>query len=117
MAVIVLLALAVTDPDPSLRAGIIASLGPRFDVHLAQSSALSSLSMTLNDESFGVRRVAMEVVTRLAPRNPAYVLPALRKATMQLLALLDYTPHLGAGGAGGGGTPDGNRSNASLALF
>ncbi len=48
--------------------------------------------MALNDEAGVVRALAIRVVGRLAPRNPAYVMPALRRHLMQLLNDMDHSP-------------------------
>ena len=53
-----------------------------------KAEALQSLFIALNDESFSIRRVAMEVIGRLAVRNPAHVMPSLRKTLIQLLTEL-----------------------------
>lgn len=51
--------------------------------------------MALNDEAGVVRALAIRVVGRLAGRNPAYVMPALRRHLMQLLSDLDHLPDSG----------------------
>lgn len=48
--------------------------------------------MALNDEAGVVRALAIRVVGRLAGRNPAYVMPALRRHLMQLLSDMDHLP-------------------------
>lgn len=48
--------------------------------------------MALNDEAGVVRALAIRVVGRLAGRNPAYVMPALRRHLMQLLSDMDQMP-------------------------
>ena len=49
-----------------------------LDDYLAQADCLRSLFVALNDESTGVRALALRLVGRLADKNPAYVNPALR---------------------------------------
>ena len=85
-----LLTLAVSDPEPSIRTCVIESLDHRFDVYLAQSRCLTPLFLAMNDEHFPVRCGAMNIISRLAPRNPAYVLSFLRKILVQLLKELEY---------------------------
>ena len=51
--------------------------------------------MALNDEAGMVRSLATQVVGRLAHRNPAYVMPALRRHLMQLLSDMDHLPDSG----------------------
>ena len=46
--------------------------------------------MALNDEVFEVRELAITVIGRLTIRNPAYVMPSLRKTLLQLLGDLQY---------------------------
>ena len=61
----------------------------------ASRSALCSLRalfIALNDESATVRALAISLAGRLAPRNPAYVLPALRNHLQQLLADMERSP-------------------------
>lgn len=63
----------------------------RFDKHLAQAENVRSLFIALNDEEFKNRVTAVGLIGRLARHNPAYVMPALRKAFIQLLTELEYS--------------------------
>ena len=54
--------------------------------------SLRPLFVALNDEAGVVRALAIRVVGRLAGRNPAYVMPALRRHLMQLLSDMDHLP-------------------------
>lgn len=54
--------------------------------------SLRPLFVALNDEAGTVRALAIQVVGRLAGRNPAYVMPALRRHLMQLLSDMDHLP-------------------------
>lgn len=47
--------------------------------------------LVLNDENFGVRELAITVIGRLTVRNPAYVMPSLRKTLIQLLGDLQFS--------------------------
>jgi FKBP12-rapamycin complex-associated protein len=67
---------------------VLSSLDPRFDLHLAQPDNLRALFVALNDEVFENREVAIDVIGRLTARNPAYVMPSLRKTLIQLLTEL-----------------------------
>eukprot|EP00898_Chlorokybus_atmophyticus_P008681 jgi/Chlat1/8814/Chrsp90S08148 len=89
-----LLVVAVADADPGVRKAVLAALRPGvgFDEHLAQADALRAFFITLNDEVFEVRKLAIALVGRLADRNPAYVLPALRRHLLQLLTYLEQSP-------------------------
>jgi FKBP12-rapamycin complex-associated protein len=50
-----------------------------------------SLFIALNDEVFDNRVTAVGLIGRLAKHNPAYVMPSLRKALIQLLTELEYS--------------------------
>ena len=56
----------------------------KFDPHLAQAENLSALFVALNDEVFEIRELAMCTIGRLSSRNPAYVMPSLRKVLIQV---------------------------------
>ena len=43
-----------------------------------------------NDEVFENRKVAVKLIGRLALHNPAYVMPSLRKALIQLMTELQF---------------------------
>lgn len=89
-----LLAIAVSDLDAGVRRAVLASFCrpcAATDSHLAQADALRALFITLNDESSEVRLLAIQLVGRLAPRNPAYALPALRRHLLQLLTELEHS--------------------------
>ncbi|KAK9943789.1 hypothetical protein M0R45_009385 [Rubus argutus] len=83
-----LLITAVTDADVIVRHSIFSALhGNRgFDDFLAQADSLSAVFAALKDEDFDVRDLAISVAGRLSEKNPAYVLPALRRYLIQLLA-------------------------------
>ncbi|XP_004292060.1 PREDICTED: serine/threonine-protein kinase TOR [Fragaria vesca subsp. vesca] len=85
-----LLTEAVADADVIVRHSIFSSLhGNRgFDDFLAQADSLSAVFAALNDEDFDVREFAISVAGRLSEKNPAYVLPALRRHLIQLLTYL-----------------------------
>ena len=70
---------------------MLSSLHDRFDKHLAQAENVRSLFIALNDEVFENRVAAVELIGRLAKYNPAYVMPSLRKALIQLLTELEYS--------------------------
>lgn len=58
----------------------------------AVSCSLRALFIALNDESAYVRALAIRLAGRLAPWNPAYVLPALRNHLQQLLTDMEQSP-------------------------
>ncbi|KAG5122941.1 hypothetical protein JHK82_029678 [Glycine max] len=88
-----LLISAVADADVTVRHSIFTSLhGDRgFDEYLAQADNLSAVFAALNDEDFDVREYAISVAGRLSEKNPAYVLPALRRHLIQLLTYLEQS--------------------------
>ncbi|XP_073103831.1 serine/threonine-protein kinase TOR isoform X2 [Elaeis guineensis] len=88
-----LLIAAVADADVSVRRSIFLSLDDNgtFDEFLAQADSLSSIFVALNDEDFDVRELAISVASRLSEKNPAYVLPALRRHLIQLLMYLEQS--------------------------
>ncbi|KAG5654196.1 hypothetical protein H0H81_006229 [Sphagnurus paluster] len=86
-----LLTVGIADPDPSIRNTVLSSLHERFDKHLAQAENVRSLFIALNDEDFDNRVTAVTLIGRLAKHNPAYVMPSLRKALIQLLTELEYS--------------------------
>eukprot|EP00762_Andalucia_godoyi_P003296 ANDGO_06658.mRNA.1 Serine/threonine-protein kinase TOR2 len=86
-----LLAVAISDPQSSIRKAILSSLDSSFDSFLALSENLRCLFMALNDENFDNRIMAVEILGRLSLRNPAYVLPSLRKSLIQLLTELEFS--------------------------
>ncbi|KAM7479086.1 hypothetical protein LguiA_027299 [Lonicera macranthoides] len=81
---------AVADADVSVRHSIFSSLHGNggFDDFLAQADSLTAIFAALNDEDFEVREYAISVAGRLSEKNPAYVLPALRRHLIQLLTYL-----------------------------
>ncbi|KAL6517525.1 hypothetical protein OROMI_033226 [Orobanche minor] len=85
-----LLIAAVADADVTVRRSIFSSLLKTggFDDYLAQANCLTAVFAALNDEDFEVREMAISVAGRLSEKNPAYVLPALRRHLIQLLTYL-----------------------------
>ncbi|KAK3265871.1 hypothetical protein CYMTET_25479 [Cymbomonas tetramitiformis] len=90
-----LLMVAVADPEPEVRQAMMTALfdakNQCFDDHLSQADSLRALFISLNDESGAVCATAISLVGRLANRNPAYVLPALRRHLLQLLTELEHS--------------------------
>jgi FKBP12-rapamycin complex-associated protein len=77
--------------EPKIRLVVLSTLHERFDKHLAQAENVRSLFIAFNDEHFENRMVAVGLIGRLALHNPAYVMPSLRKALIQLLTELEYS--------------------------
>lgn len=86
-----LLIAGVTDVDANVRLRVLKSLDETFDAQLAQPWFLSSLLVTLNDEVFEIRELAIITIGRLSAMNPAYVMPSLRKTLVQLLTELEHS--------------------------
>lgn len=86
-----LLIVGVTDVDANVRLRVLKTLDETFDAQLAQPWFLSSLLVTLNDEVFEIRELAIITIGRLSAMNPAYVLPSLRKTLVQLLTELEHS--------------------------
>ncbi|XP_019183667.1 PREDICTED: serine/threonine-protein kinase TOR isoform X1 [Ipomoea nil] len=88
-----LLIAAVADADVTVRHSIFSSLygNGGFDDYLAQADSLTAIFAALNDEDFEVREYAIFLVGRLSEKNPAYVLPALRRHLIQLLTYLEQS--------------------------
>ena len=70
--------------DSDIRFCVLAALDERFDPHLAQAENLSTLFVALNDEVFEIRELAICMIGRLSSKNPAYVMPSLRKTLIQV---------------------------------
>jgi FKBP12-rapamycin complex-associated protein len=80
-----LLRVAVSDSNPTIRLTVMMSLEPCFDSFLAQCDMLRMLFAALNDEVFEIREIVMGILGRITSRNPAYILPGLRKKLIELL--------------------------------
>ena len=86
-----LLSVAIADPESDLRRAVLQAMDPRFDRYLSQPENIRSLFISLNDESFENREIAISIIGRLTVFNPAYILPALRKTLIQLMTDLEYS--------------------------
>uniref|UniRef100_A0A1B0GIX2 Serine/threonine-protein kinase TOR n=2 Tax=Lutzomyia longipalpis TaxID=7200 RepID=A0A1B0GIX2_LUTLO len=86
-----LLVVGITDVDPNVRLRVLRCLDDTFDSQLALPESLSALLITLNDEVFEIRELAIITIGRLSAMNPAYVMPSLRKTLVQLLTELEHS--------------------------
>lgn len=86
-----LLNVGIIDLDPNVRLRVLKSLDETFDNQLAQPGSLSVLLMTLNDEVFEIRELAIQTIGRLSAKNPAFVMPSLRKTLVQLLTEIEHS--------------------------
>ncbi|KAJ2004950.1 phosphatidylinositol kinase- protein kinase tor1 [Coemansia thaxteri] len=87
-----LVAAAVADPDLPVRMAAIDVLVSNtcFDFQMGKVQNIQGLFLLLNDEAFELRLRSLELAGRLAQKNPAYMLPSLRRMVVQLLAELEY---------------------------
>lgn len=86
-----LLNVGITDLDANVRLRVLKSLDETFDNQLAQPGSLGALLMTLNDEVFEIRELAIQTIGRLSAKNPAFVMPSLRKTLVQLLTEIQHS--------------------------
>lgn len=86
-----LLVAGITDVDPNVRLRVLRSLDEIFDNQLAQPRSLNALLMTLNDEVFEIRELAILTIGRLSAKNPAFVMPSLRRTLLQLLTEIQHS--------------------------
>ncbi|PVD35573.1 hypothetical protein C0Q70_02536 [Pomacea canaliculata] len=86
-----LLVVGITDSDPDIRFCVLICLDERFDPHLAQAENLNALFHALYDESLEIRERAICMIGRLSSKNPAYVMPSLRKILLQNLSELQHS--------------------------
>ncbi|CAI5702043.1 unnamed protein product [Peronospora effusa] len=86
-----LLQVGISDMDGAVRRSVVESLDSRFDEFLSQETHLRLVFLLLNDENANIREHAMKLLERLAPRNPAFVMPSLRRVIIQLVTELQYT--------------------------
>ncbi|KAI9604455.1 hypothetical protein KEM48_000690 [Puccinia striiformis f. sp. tritici PST-130] len=86
-----LLAVVIADPLPSIRQSTLLALDPKFDRFLAHPNNIKQLFIVLNDEVHVIRESAIKTIGRLTKRNPAYIVPNLRKTLIQLLTDLEYS--------------------------
>nr|CCA19196.1 PREDICTED: similar to fkbprapamycin associated protein putative [Albugo laibachii Nc14] len=88
-----LLQVGLSDTDVNVRLSVLVSfLNASFDDFLCQEQHLNMLLKLLNDEQAVIREHTMQLLDRLAPLNPAFVLPSLRRMLIQLLTELRHAP-------------------------
>ncbi|KDO18180.1 hypothetical protein SPRG_21725, partial [Saprolegnia parasitica CBS 223.65] len=89
-----LLQVGISDVDSNVRKSVVESLDARFDEWLSQETHLTLLFFLLNDETPSIREGTMCLLERLAPLNPAFILPLLRRVLVQLLTELEHAMDL-----------------------
>ncbi|KAK5667368.1 phosphatidylinositol kinase-related protein kinase tor1 [Batrachochytrium dendrobatidis] len=85
-----MIAVGITDPEPSIRHIVLSSFDESLDHLLAKSDYARSLLVALNDEVFVIRETVISKVGRLALYNPSFVMPKLRNFLIKLLTELEY---------------------------
>ncbi|KAI9910180.1 hypothetical protein PsorP6_010397 [Peronosclerospora sorghi] len=85
------LQVGIADMDVEVRTSVVDSLDARFDELLSQEKHIRRVFLLVNDEDAGIRDRAMQVLDRLASRNPAFVLPSLRRVLIQVVTELQHT--------------------------
>lgn len=83
-----LLEVVVVDTSVNVRIKVLKSIDKYFDRHLSQVHHLSAIMYLTSDEHFEIRQVSMEIIGKLAEKNPASVLPAMRQSFRKLLTEL-----------------------------
>ncbi|EGG01362.1 uncharacterized protein MELLADRAFT_117828 [Melampsora larici-populina 98AG31] len=86
-----LLSVVIADPVPSIRQSTLQALEQKFDRFLAQPNNIKQLFIAMNDEVHVIRESAIKTIGRLTKRNPAYIMPNLRKTLILLLTDLEYS--------------------------
>lgn len=76
------------DTSVNVRIKVLKSIDKYFDRHLGQVHHLSTLMYLTSDEHFEIRQVSMEIIGKLAEKNPASVLPSMRQSFRKLLTEL-----------------------------
>ena len=80
---------AVSDPVWHVRLAALRSLRTPFEYYLSQEHHIDSLMFLLSDEVMEIRIDALALLGRLAPINPAKVLPGLRLILLHLIGELN----------------------------
>ena len=80
-----LLQVSVSDPNPMVRLCIVQGLDARYDAFLIQSHHLNHLFLLLQDSLLATRAAGLRLLGRLADKNPAPILPFVRRYLKELL--------------------------------
>lgn len=86
-----LLQVGISDIDSNVRRSVVESLDRRFDELMSQENHLTMAFTFLNDERAEIREISMQLLERIAPRNPAFVMPSMRRVLIQVLTELEHT--------------------------
>ena len=106
-----LIVLAVTDQSLNIRSSLLSLLvsDTRLDRFLLQSDVLSTLFLALHDEYSAIREAAILLLGRLSTKNPAVILPTLRRMLLLLLGEMQAEEVWGGGQGGVRGGGEGRR--------
>ena len=106
-----LMVLAVTDQSLNIRSSLLSLLvsDTRLDRFLLQSDLLSTLFLALHDEYSAIREAAILLLGRLSNKNPAVILPTLRRMLLLLLGEMQAEEVWGGGQGGVRGGGEGRR--------
>ncbi|KAJ2722721.1 phosphatidylinositol kinase- protein kinase tor1 [Coemansia sp. Benny D115] len=88
-----LMAMAVTESSDDVRLAAIRMLGKGsyFDFHLSSAQNIQSAYLLVNDENFDIRLAALQIIGRMANRNPAHVTTFLSTVITQLLHTFEHS--------------------------
>ena len=84
----------VQDPDPQSRRLVLQQLDARFDPFLCEPHHAALLCRALDDGELLVRKAVVQIMGRPSGHNPAYVVPALWRLLVRVLAELEHAPEL-----------------------
>ena len=84
-----LLLIGTTNSNAEIRYVTLSQLNANYDKFLTQPNHLKRLFISLNDEVFEIRELAIFIIGRLSEQNPAYIKPRLRTLLIELLNNLD----------------------------
>ena len=106
-----LIVLAVTDQSLNIRSSLLSLLVSdiRLDRFLLQSDVLSTLFLALHDEYSAIREAAILLLGRLSNKNPAVILPTLRRMLLLLLGEMQAEEVWGGAQSGVRGGGEGRR--------
>lgn len=84
-----LLLIGTTNSNAEIRYVTLSQLNTNYDKFLTQPNHLKRLFISLNDELFEIREIAIFIIGRLSEQNPAYIKSRLRTLLIELLNNLD----------------------------
>jgi phosphatidylinositol kinase/protein kinase (PI-3 family) len=85
-----MITMSVADPNLQIRCTALRCLVPPFDQYLADCDNIQTLFVAMNDQQVPIRHLTIGIVGRLALRNPARIMPVLRKLLVELVTELEH---------------------------